>query len=66
MPDIKKFLYPHKVAEILSIDPSQVSRLVNAGELEAVRIGKRGFRVSAASLSDFIEKQKIEPGYLDK
>lgn len=66
MPEVKKFLYPHKVAEILCVDPRQVSNLVNSGELEAIRIGKRGYRVSSESLEAFLRRRRIEPGYLDR
>ncbi len=62
----KKFMYPHKVAELLSIDPRQVARLVNDGELDAIRIGKRGYRIDAESYENFLERQRIERGYLDK
>ena len=66
MEGIGKFLYPHMVAKVLSINTKQVSRLVNDGELRAVRIGKRGYRVSAESLNAYIERNTIKPGYLDK
>jgi excisionase family DNA binding protein len=41
------------VAAILDCDQSQVRRLVDRGELEAHRIGKRGVRIYLDSVDDY-------------
>jgi excisionase family DNA binding protein len=41
------------VAEMLATHQSQVRRMVQTGELEAHRIGKRGVRIFLDSVADF-------------
>lgn len=46
-----------RVAELLDCDESEVRRLVDAGELEAHGIGKRGVRVFLDSVGDYQAKK---------
>lgn len=48
-------------AKALSISPRTVRRLLDAGELTPVRIG-RALRVSSASVRDFVERSEDAPG----
>lgn len=50
-----------EVAAILACDPSHVRRLVDTGELEACRIGKRALRVFLDSVAEFQARGAIEP-----
>ncbi|MBN9568749.1 MAG: helix-turn-helix domain-containing protein [Alphaproteobacteria bacterium] len=45
------------IAQILDVDESQVRRLVQAGELEAHRIGRRGVRVYLDSVIAYQERR---------
>lgn len=44
------------IARLLEVDDSHVRRLVDEGELEAHRIGKRGLRVYLESVRDWQER----------
>lgn len=48
-----------RVARDLDCDPTQVRRLVYAGQLEGHRIGKRGVRVYLDSLKAYKESQRL-------
>jgi excisionase family DNA binding protein len=47
------------VAALLDCDESQVRRLIESGELEAHRIGKRGVRVYMDSVDTYRERRAI-------
>ncbi|EFQ83307.1 DNA binding domain, excisionase family [Aeromicrobium marinum DSM 15272] len=55
------FLTVAEVAEQMRVSKMTVYRLVHAGDLEAVRVG-RSFRVPAQAVADFIEKSFYEAG----
>jgi excisionase family DNA binding protein len=42
-----------------------VYKLIYEGKLKAVRIGKRGLRISETSLGNFLEENTISPGIED-
>ena len=48
-----------KAAALLEVDISTIYRLIRNGNLESHRIGKRGVRVFADSLSNYQDQQKI-------
>ena len=53
-PAIPRALYPIKEAEvILSTSHAQIYRLINAGRLDARKIGSRSF-ITAASMESFL------------
>ena len=53
-PGIARALYPIKEAEvILSISHAQIYRLIDAGRLDARKIGSRSF-ITAASIDSFL------------
>jgi excisionase family DNA binding protein len=58
-----KLLRPDQVAEILSVSKRQVYMLVREGELigHNQRPGKRGLRILAESIEQYLEKHKINP-----
>ena len=60
--NIPELLYVHTVAERLKCSVRMVYNLIREGDLEAVRLGKRGIRVSQASLAGYLSRQKIDPG----
>ena len=52
-------LYRIPIAETkLGVSRSTIYRLVNEGELELVKVGKRSSRITAASVHALIERQK--------
>jgi hypothetical protein len=53
-PAIPRALYPIKEAEvILSVSHAQIYRLIDAGRLDARKIGSRSF-ITAASIASFL------------
>lgn len=49
------------VAALLDCDDSQIRRLIDSGDLEAHRIGKRGIRVYLDSVETYRERGSIAP-----
>ena len=43
---------------ILEISPSATYRLINSGELVAVRVGERSLRVTEQDLAEYIAKNR--------
>ena len=52
--DKGKFLTVAEVAEIMRVSKMTVYRLVHAGEMPAVRVG-RSFRVHESAVSEYLE-----------
>ena len=48
-----------EVGEKLGISPATVSRLVKAGELEAVRVGERFVRITETSLTAYLGRKAV-------
>ncbi|WP_322995207.1 helix-turn-helix transcriptional regulator [Castellaniella sp.] len=60
-PTSTTLLYRICVAERkLGVSRSTIYRLVNEGQLELIKIGKRSSRITAASLHALIERSKAE------
>ncbi|MDH4657409.1 helix-turn-helix domain-containing protein [Corynebacterium pyruviciproducens] len=55
------FLTVAEVAEIMRVSKMTVYRLVHAGELPAVRVG-RSFRVNEKVVSEYLEASAYEVG----
>lgn len=54
-----RFLTLADVAEVLNVSSRQAYALVRNGDLEAIQVGGRGqWRVEAAALEDYIERQR--------
>jgi excisionase family DNA binding protein len=51
----QEYLTPDQAAEKLQIHPKTVRRLLNEGKLPGQRVGGRHWRISAASLRNYIE-----------
>ena len=51
----------HRVCEILDCEPTQVSRLIGQGELEAHGFGIRGVRVYLDSVEAYRQRRQIAP-----
>jgi hypothetical protein len=49
------------VAEMMGCDPSHIRKLIDRGELEAFRYGRRGIAVFLDSVADFQERNRIVP-----
>jgi excisionase family DNA binding protein len=58
---MEKLLYIHRVAKALDCSRPMVYKLIYDGKIKAVRIGKRGIRISEASLNRFLEENTIIP-----
>jgi excisionase family DNA binding protein len=55
-----------RVADLLDITTKHVYRLVHEGELEAVRVGLRGLRITRESLDHLLERWRLtRPAYPD-
>jgi excisionase family DNA binding protein len=58
----QEYLTPDQAAEKLQIHPKTVRRLLNEGKLPGQRVGGRHWRISAASLRNYIEGgQELTP-----
>ena len=49
------------VAAMLGCDPSHIRKLIDRGELEAFRYGRRGIAVFLDSVAEFQERNRITP-----
>ncbi len=56
-----KYLQVKKVAEALDASDDFVRDLVNNGDLDAIRLGKRSIRISEKSLYSYLDSIKIQP-----
>jgi excisionase family DNA binding protein len=56
----EQLMYIHTVAKILDCLRPMVYKLVYEGKIKAVRIGKRGIRITQQSLNDFIEANTVD------
>ncbi|MEI7638156.1 MAG: helix-turn-helix domain-containing protein [Syntrophus sp. (in: bacteria)] len=61
--DVQKdrYLTMAAVAEMLSCTERHVYDLIMEGSLVAIKVGSRAIRISELSLSEFIEKNKVNP-----
>lgn len=55
----KPSYHVNEVAEILSVHPKTVTRLIHRGVLPAFKVG-RAVRIKAEALDDFEKKNKLE------
>lgn len=53
----EKYYSPSEIADILNLDPRTVRKLINNGDLEAVRVGSQ-WRIGENDFKEFIEKNK--------
>ena len=49
----------HEAAEILAVSPKTVRRYIAAGDLEAVRLGRRTIRIKTESLDRLINAHPV-------
>jgi excisionase family DNA binding protein len=56
-----KLLKIQEVVKALDCTRPMVYKLIYEGQLKAIRIGKRGLRVSESSLNRYIEENTIIP-----
>ena len=61
MPAGTPFLTVAEVAAQMRVSKMTVYRLVHAGDLEAIRVG-RSFRVSEQAVADYLERSFYEAG----
>lgn len=52
----EKYLFVHSVAAKLNCSARYVYRLIETGDLKAIRIGVRALRVPEAALEEFIRR----------
>jgi excisionase family DNA binding protein len=48
------------VAEVLAVGEAHVRRLLKAGRLHGVRVGKRQWRIPAAALETFLDGDRVD------
>ena len=54
----ERYLFVHSVAEKLNCSVRYVYRLIERGDLKAIRIGVRALRVSEAAFEEFLNRVK--------
>jgi excisionase family DNA binding protein len=58
---ISQLMKVEKVAEMLACSRPMVYKLIYNGELQAVKIGKRGIRITEASINGFLAENTVLP-----
>ena len=61
MVDVGQFMYVKRAALALCCTEKHVYQLIRDGKIEAIRLGKRGLRVSRSSVDEFIRRNRVEP-----
>jgi excisionase family DNA binding protein len=56
-----KLLTINEVGKLLSVSRPQVYKLVYAGELDAVQLGKRCLRITESSVKSFLDENTVLP-----
>jgi excisionase family DNA binding protein len=62
----KSWIRVWRVAKFLDCSRDYVYDLVKAGQLEGIKIGSQGLRISQDSLEDFVEKNKLPAEFSKK
>ncbi len=62
-PQSKRFLSCQEAARILGLSDDTIRRLIHAGKLDAVRVGKRCLRVTAESVQRVAEPVAVSNGF---
>ena len=57
----EKYLYVNSVAKRLNCSKKHIYKLIQDGEIKAIRLGARALRITESSLREFIEKNEINP-----
>ena len=57
----EKYLYVYSVAKQLNCSKKHIYKLIQDGELKAIRLGTRALRITESSLKNFLEKNEINP-----
>jgi excisionase family DNA binding protein len=60
LPNKPTFTFP-EISTILSCSRQHVYNLVDRGDLQAIRIGRRGRRITRESLRDFLTRNTLDP-----
>jgi excisionase family DNA binding protein len=58
-PEFQALLTVPQVAKLLQLSERQIFRLIDAGELATVRIG-RSLRIQRSALEEFIQNNRVE------
>jgi excisionase family DNA binding protein len=61
MVDGGQFMYVKRAALALCCTEKHIYQLIKDGKIEAIRLGKRGLRVSRNSVDEFIRKNRVDP-----
>lgn len=56
-----KFLTVAEIAARVRVSEQTVLRLIHSGDLEAIRAGRRSFRVPEPSVENFLRKSAVAP-----
>ena len=56
-----QFMYVKRAALVLCCTEKHVYNLIRDGKIKAVRLGKRGLRVSKISVDEFVKKNMVDP-----
>ena len=55
-----QFMYVKRAALVLCCTEKHVYNLIRDGKIQAVRLGKRGLRVSRSSIDEFVRKNMVD------
>jgi len=56
-----QFMYVKRAALALCCTEKHIYNLIRDGKIEAIRLGKRGLRVSRSSVFEFIRQNRVDP-----
>jgi excisionase family DNA binding protein len=57
----EKYLHVCNVAKRLDCSKKHIYKLIQDGEIKAIRLGARALRITESSLRGFIEKNEVNP-----
>lgn len=61
----REWLTVSELAQEFRFSPSTVTRWIEAGELEAFRVGRRSWRVSREAVEAYLAQRRAAPGQPD-
>ena len=60
-----KMLKIAEIAEMLAVHRNTVLRWIHTGELPAIKLGHRSYRIDPEDFRQFMEKRKVKVSHLD-
>jgi excisionase family DNA binding protein len=57
----EKYLYVNSVAKRFNCSKKHIYKLIQDGEIKAIRLGTRALRITESSLKQFLEESEVNP-----